>query len=91
MARVTYKNDAVAGFERLAEREPTRLEKLYRSLDAGRLDDVVHALYAYWTAKPSVGERCTNCGKGDLPQGLMCDREAATKGTCLRCCPHNHG
>lgn len=35
------------GFGMLADREPERLERLYASLDAGRLDDVIRALVAY--------------------------------------------
>lgn len=34
-------------FTTLARREPSRLKKLYASLDAGRTDDVVYALYRY--------------------------------------------
>lgn len=44
---LTFRLDVVAGFDTLGEREPDRLEKLYASLDAGRIDDVVYALYAY--------------------------------------------
>jgi hypothetical protein len=44
---LTFSLDVRAGFETLAEREPDRLEKLYASLDAGRIDDVVYALYEY--------------------------------------------
>lgn len=49
---LTFRLDAVAGFDTLGEREPERLEKLYASLDAGRIDDVVYALYAYRIANP---------------------------------------
>lgn len=34
---------------------------------------------------------CTTCGKGPLPYGMICRREAGTPTTCLRCCNHNHG
>lgn len=44
---LTFRLDVVAGFDTLGEREPERMEKLYASLDAGRTDDVVYALYAY--------------------------------------------
>jgi hypothetical protein len=89
VSSMTFRLDTVAGFDALGEREPARMERLYTSLDAGRLDDVVRALYAYRTA--SEGETCTTCRKGNLPRGMMCEREAATQGVCLRCCPHNHG
>lgn len=36
-----------AGFSQLEGREPERLEKLYESIDTGRIDDVVRALYRY--------------------------------------------
>jgi hypothetical protein len=53
VSSLTFSLDVRAGFENLAEREPERLVKLYASLDAGRLDDVVYALYAYRTAAAS--------------------------------------
>jgi hypothetical protein len=44
-------SDLVAiGFVKLASRQPSRLTKLYASLDAGRTDDVVYALYSYMKA-----------------------------------------
>lgn len=47
MLAVTFAEIARQGFGRLADREPERLSKLYASLAAGRLDDVVNALYHY--------------------------------------------
>lgn len=91
VSSLTFSLDVRAGFENLGEREPQRLERLYASLDAGRVDDVVYALYNYRTAKADQGESCTACGKQNLPAGWMCDRDAESKGLCLRCCPHNHG
>lgn len=36
---------------------------------------------------------CTECFKGNLPQGLTCDRtpREGHRAMCLRCCDHNHG
>lgn len=42
-----------AGFNSLRDHEPERLAKLYASLDAGRVDDVVRALYEYRVAVAS--------------------------------------
>ncbi|WP_086559924.1 hypothetical protein [Streptomyces africanus] len=44
---LVFRHEVVAGFDTLGEREPQRMEKLYASLDAGRIDDVVYALYEY--------------------------------------------
>jgi len=88
---LVFRLDVVAGFDSLGEQEPERMEKLYASLDAGRADDVVRALYAYRVTMRSEGECCIRCGKGDLPRGWMCDRGGVVSGLCLRCCPHNHG
>lgn len=86
VSQLTFRLDAVSGYDRLGEREPGRMIKLYESVAAGRIDDVVRALYAYWNEGT-----CTKCGKRDLPRGMVCTREPATKGMCIRCCPHNHG
>lgn len=50
VSSLVFSLDVRAGFENLGEREPERLEKLYASLDAGRIDDVVYALYTYRTS-----------------------------------------
>lgn len=42
-----YQDSVRDGFEKLATEEPERLPKLYASLRAGRIDDVVRALDAY--------------------------------------------
>lgn len=47
LLRASFPYLVVHGLEMLAEREPERLEKLYASLDSGRLTDVVQALYTY--------------------------------------------
>lgn len=40
--------DARYGFTTLRDREPERFAKMLDSLDAGRLDDVIHALAKYY-------------------------------------------
>lgn len=90
VSSLSFRLDAVAGFDALSEREPARLEKLYASISAGRVDDVVRALFAY-RSSPAAGARCAECGKDNLPHGMMCDRDAEPAGLCIRCCPHNHG
>jgi hypothetical protein len=45
--RLIFSLDIVRRFEMLAGKEPQRLGQLYRSVEQGRLDDVIWALYAY--------------------------------------------
>lgn len=47
VSRLVVSYEVAAAIETLSGREPERMSRLYASLDAGHLDDVVYALYAY--------------------------------------------
>lgn len=49
-----------------------------------------HVFSTVSDSRQSQGERCSSCGKVDLPAGMMCRRDGS-EGKCLRCCDHNHG